>query len=132
MLVKRPRAINFHIQSRTTFLPPVATYFSDVWGPAPDSIGRKKYYVSFIDDYSKYTWIYLVKYKSEVFQKFHEFQQLVERQFDKKIIAVQKDWGGEYEKLSSFFYQDCYFSSCFLSSCTSAKRFDRAQTLSYS
>jgi histone deacetylase 1/2 len=77
--------------------------FSDVWGPATDSVGRNKYYVSFIDDYSKFTWIYLLKYKSEVFQKFHDFQQLVERQFDRKIIAVQTDWGGEYEKLNSFF-----------------------------
>jgi hypothetical protein len=29
--------------------------FSDVWGPAPDSVGRKKYYVSFIDEFSKFT-----------------------------------------------------------------------------
>ena len=62
--------------------------FSDVWGPAPTSIGQNNYYVSFIDDYSKFAWIYLLKYKSEVFKKFHEFQQLVERQFDKKILAV--------------------------------------------
>jgi hypothetical protein len=58
--------------------------------------------VSFIDDFSKFTWIYLLKYKSEVFQKFHEFQKLVERLFDKKIIVVQSDWGGEYEKLNTF------------------------------
>jgi hypothetical protein len=59
--------------------------------------------VSFIDGFSKFTWIYLLKYKSEFFQKFHEFQKLVERLFDKKIIVVQFDWGGEYEKLNSFF-----------------------------
>jgi len=70
---------------------PLQLVFSDVWGPAPDSVGRNKYYVSFIDDYSKFTWIYLLKYKSEVFQKFHDFQQLVERQFNRKIIAVQTD-----------------------------------------
>jgi hypothetical protein len=74
-----------------------------VWGAAPESIGKFKYYVSFIDDYSKFTWIYLLKFKSEVFQKFHEFQNLVERLFDRKIVAVQSDWGGEYEKLNSFF-----------------------------
>jgi hypothetical protein len=51
--------------------------FSDVWGPAPDSVGRYKYYVSFIDDFSKFTWIYLLKFKPEVFQKFHEFQTLL-------------------------------------------------------
>jgi hypothetical protein len=76
--------------------------FSDVWGAALESVGRYKYYVSFIDDYSKFTWIYLIKFKSEVFQKFHEFQALVERLFDRKIIAMQTDWGGEYEQLNSF------------------------------
>jgi hypothetical protein len=82
---------------------PLELIFSDVWGPAPDSVGRNKYYVSFIDDYSKFTWIYLLKFKSDVFQKFHEFQNLVERLFNRKIIAIQSDWGGEYEKLNSFF-----------------------------
>jgi len=43
--------------------------------------------------------------KSDVFQVFRIFQSLVERKFDKKIIAVQSDWGGEYEKLNSFFQQ---------------------------
>lgn len=82
---------------------PLELIFSDVWGPAPDSFGGRKYYVSFINDFSKFTWIYLLKKKSEVFQKFLDFQQLVERVFDHKIIAIQTDWGGEYEKLHSFF-----------------------------
>src|SRR6185437_9589724 len=34
-----------------------------------------------------------------------EFQQLVERLFDRKIIAMQADWGGKYESLNSFFHQ---------------------------
>jgi histone deacetylase 1/2 len=76
--------------------------FSDVWGPAPVSFGRYKYYVSFIDDFSKFTWIYLLKNKSDVFQKFRDFQQHVERLFDRKILAFQSDWGGEYHKLNSF------------------------------
>jgi histone deacetylase 1/2 len=46
---------------------PLELVFSDVWGPAPASVGRYKYYVSFIDDYSKFTWIYLLKKKSDVF-----------------------------------------------------------------
>jgi hypothetical protein len=67
---------------------PLDLIFSDVWGPAPDSFGRNKYYVSFIDDHSKFVWIYLLRYKSEVFEKFHEFQQLVKRHFNRKIVAV--------------------------------------------
>jgi histone deacetylase 1/2 len=82
---------------------PLELVFSDVWGPAIDSVGKYKYYVNFIDDFSKHTWIYFMKYKSEVFQKFRDFQNQVERLFDGKIIAVQSDWGGEYEKLNSFF-----------------------------
>jgi histone deacetylase 1/2 len=82
---------------------PLELVFSDVWGPTCDSFGRNKYYVSFIDDYSKFIWIYLLKHKSEVFRRFHDFQSLVERQFNKKILALQSDWAGEYEKLNSFF-----------------------------
>jgi hypothetical protein len=52
--------------------------FSNVWGLACNSIGRYKYYVNFIDDFSKFTWIYLLKHKSKVFHKFQEFQNLVE------------------------------------------------------
>jgi hypothetical protein len=59
--------------------------------------------VSLIDDYSKFTWIYLFNHKSEVFQKFKEFQSRIERLFDKKILAVQTNWGGEYQKLNSYF-----------------------------
>jgi histone deacetylase 1/2 len=77
--------------------------FSDVWGPVPNSVGRNKYYVSFIDDHSKFTWVYLLCQKSEVFACFRDFQSLLERQFDRKICSVQTDWGEEYRALSSFF-----------------------------
>jgi hypothetical protein len=36
---------------------PLQLVFSDVWGPSPTSIGRHEYYISFIDDYIKFTWI---------------------------------------------------------------------------
>jgi IS30 family transposase len=45
----------------------------------------------------------LLKNKSEVLQKFHDFHSLVESLFDRNIIFVQSDWRGEYEKLNSFF-----------------------------
>jgi hypothetical protein len=56
---------------------PLELVFSDVWGPAPNSVGKNNYYVSFIDDYSKFTWIFLLKNKSEVFPKFHDFRHHV-------------------------------------------------------
>ena len=82
---------------------PLELVYSDVWGPAPSSVGGNKLYVSFIDDFSKFTWVYSLKHKSDVFQKFHEFQALVERLLGHKIITMQKDWGREYQKLHSFF-----------------------------
>lgn len=45
---------------------PLQLIFSDVWGPSFQSSGCSKYYVSFIDDYSKFTWIYLLNNKSDV------------------------------------------------------------------
>jgi hypothetical protein len=43
------------------------------------SLSGYVYYVSFIDDYSHKTWIYLLKEKNEVFGKFKEFKALVEK-----------------------------------------------------
>jgi histone deacetylase 1/2 len=53
--------------------------FPNVWDLAPTSVGKNSFYVSFIDDFSKFTWIYLLHHKYEVFQKLHEFQNMVER-----------------------------------------------------
>jgi hypothetical protein len=44
-----------------------------------------------------------LKKRFEVYQVFLNFQQLVEQKFDRKIITMQIDWGGEYDKLNSFF-----------------------------
>jgi hypothetical protein len=82
---------------------PLELVFLDVWGPAPSLVGRKSYYVSFIDDFSTFTWIYLLRHKFEVLEKFHLFQQHVEHLLNRKIVAIQTDWGGEYQKLNSFF-----------------------------
>jgi hypothetical protein len=71
-------------------------------GPAPTWVGKNIYYVSFIDDLSKFTWIYLLHQKSVVFQKFHEFQAMIEPQFCKKILAIQTDLG-DYLKVNSFY-----------------------------
>jgi len=48
---------------------------SDVCGPMhTQSVGGNKYFVTFIDDYSRYTAVYFMKKKSEVIEKFKEFK----------------------------------------------------------
>jgi histone deacetylase 1/2 len=105
--------------------------FFDVWGPAPNSVSQNKYYVSFIDDYSKFTWVYLLRQKSEVFSVFHNFQSLVERQFDRKIRSIQTDWGG-VSCLEHILHKHGDFTPCIMPSCTSAKRFRGTKTLPHS
>ena len=58
---------------------------SDVCGPmSSNSLSRYAYYVSFIDDFPRKTWIYFLKSKDEVFSKFKEFKALVENHIEKK------------------------------------------------
>jgi transposase InsO family protein len=60
------------------------------------SLGKYVYYVSFIDDFSRNTWIYFLRKKSEVFDRFKEFKALVENQIEKIIKVLRTDNGGEF------------------------------------
>ena len=55
-----------------------------------------QYFVSFLDDYSKMGFVYLMKRKSQVYEKFLQFKNWVEKQTGKKILRVRSDQGGEY------------------------------------
>jgi hypothetical protein len=70
---------------------------TNVCGPMTRrSLSGCEYYLTFIDDYSRKTWIYFLKAKSEVFTRFQEFRALVENQSGKRIKVLQSDNGGEY------------------------------------
>jgi hypothetical protein len=70
---------------------------SDVCGPMPvKSLGGPSCYVIFIDDYSRKTWLYLLKTKYKVFNKFQEFKDKIENLTNKKIKTLRTDNGGEY------------------------------------
>jgi len=70
---------------------------SDVCGPiSVVARGGYRYFVTFTDDLSRYGYIYLMKHKSETFEKFKEFQNEVENHRNKKIKFLRSDRGGEY------------------------------------
>ncbi|CAM8988176.1 unnamed protein product [Rhodiola kirilowii] len=98
----KSRQLPFHTSSYVTTMP-LELIFSDVWGPTQTSVHGFRYYVSFVDAFSRFTWIYLLKRKNEVYEIFRKFQVHVERLLSHKILRVQTDWGGEYIKLHSFF-----------------------------
>ena len=54
-----------------------------------------EYFITFTDDYSRY-YVYLMRRKSEAFEKFKEFRAEVENQLGKRIKAIRSDRGGEY------------------------------------
>ena len=60
------------------------------------SIDGFRYYVQFVDHFTRFTWLYLLKSKSEVFSKFLEFKAMVETQFSTRIKTLRFDGGGEY------------------------------------
>ena len=69
---------------------------SNVCGPmSSSSLSRYVYYVSFIDDFYRREWIYFMKKKDEVFNKFKEFKALIENHTEKKIKTFRSDNGGE-------------------------------------
>jgi hypothetical protein len=67
--------------------------FGSVSGP---SLGKSVYYVSFIDGFLRNTWIYFLRKKSKVFDKFKEFKSLVENQIEKRIKVSRTNNGGEF------------------------------------
>ncbi|KAL5810692.1 hypothetical protein ACOSQ4_027260 [Xanthoceras sorbifolium] len=76
---------------------PLELVHTYVCGPlTPVSNGQNQYFLTFIDDYSRKTWVYLLKRKSEVFGYFKEFKTLVENQSDYYIKTLRSDQGGEY------------------------------------
>lgn len=68
---------------------------SDVWTSPTYSMNGFKYYVVFIDDYSRYSWLFPLKLKYDVFAKFLDFKKLVENMFSTTIKSFQSDGGGE-------------------------------------
>jgi len=58
--------------------------------------GGNKYFVTFIDDSTKYCYVYLLKTKDEAIEKFAMYKLEVENQLNKKIKVVRSDRGGEY------------------------------------
>ena len=69
---------------------------TDVWGPTKVSLGGKRWFVTFIDDYSRRVWMHPMRHKNKVLQIFLEWKKMVENQTDRKIKKLRLDNNGEY------------------------------------
>ncbi|XP_073025153.1 uncharacterized protein [Primulina eburnea] len=76
---------------------PLHNIYSDVCGPLNvKARGGYEYFITFIDDYSRYGYAYLMQRKFETFEKFKQFRAEVENQLGKSIKTLRSDRGGEY------------------------------------
>jgi transposase InsO family protein len=76
---------------------PLELVHSDVCGRMRNkSLGGAEYFLSFIDDKTHFTWVYCLKRKSEVFQKFREWKVCVEKESGHVLKSLRTDNGGEY------------------------------------
>ncbi|KAG9454135.1 hypothetical protein H6P81_007039 [Aristolochia fimbriata] len=76
---------------------PLELVHTNIAGPFEvTSLGGNRYYLTFIDDFSRYTWVYFLKEKSEALNKLKEFKALAKNQRRKYIKVLRSDRGGEY------------------------------------
>ncbi|KAH9743695.1 hypothetical protein KPL70_003390 [Citrus sinensis] len=69
----------------------------DLWGPSQvPSHGGAKYFITFIDDFSRKVWVYVLKHKSEAFEKFKDWLTLIENQTERRVKRLKTDNGLEY------------------------------------
>ena len=90
---------------------PLQLIHSDIRGPLEvPSISHTIYFLTFIDDFSRKSWVYFLKHKSETFFKFQLFKSLVENEYGKKIKNLRTDNGGEFiNKEFEIFYLNMTF-----------------------
>ena len=73
---------------------------SDIFGPIKlVSDSKKRYFISFTDDYSRKMWIYFLVEKSEAFITFKNYKNLVEKEMGAFIRCLHTDRGGEFMSL---------------------------------
>jgi hypothetical protein len=89
------KKLSFYASTRISSSP-LELIHTDLWTSPVLSISGYKYYIVFVDDYSRFTWIYPLHTKAEMFETFVKFKLLVENSFTTKIKHLQSDGGGEF------------------------------------
>jgi len=94
-LVKSHR-VQFPLSLNKSYVPFMLVH-SDVWGLAKiPTMSGARWFVSFIDDHTRMTWVSLMKIKSEVTIMFKNFNSIVVNQFQSCIKVLWTDNAGEF------------------------------------
>lgn len=74
---------------------------SDIFGPLESPyLSHDVYFLTFIDDFGRKSWVYFLKHKTETFGKFQEFKATVENESSKKIKTLRTNNGGNSSKMN--------------------------------
>ena len=91
------------VLSQSKLMKPLDLIHSDLWGPSPvQFVTGVKYFLLFIDDYSRFSWLYLLKTKDKVFPVLLKFKLMVENLLESKIKDFHSDWGVEFRSVSTY------------------------------
>ena len=79
---------------------PLDLILMDVIGPFCQSFGGSRYALTLIDEFSRFSFVYILKKKSDAFLAFCNFKNLVETQTGKKFKKLKSDKGGEFPRVN--------------------------------
>jgi hypothetical protein len=79
---------------------PFELVHSDIWGPMNIASNKFHYFVTFVDDFSRMTWLFLMKNRSKLFSIFQIFRNMIKTQFSQKIRILRSDNAKEYTSSS--------------------------------
>ncbi|KAK1678886.1 hypothetical protein QYE76_039734 [Lolium multiflorum] len=86
------------IKSIVTTSRPLELLHLDLFGPSHyDTLGGSKYGLVIVDDYSRYSWVFLLKSKDETHREFITFAKKAQRTYESEIKAIRTDNGTEFK-----------------------------------
>ena len=90
----KQKRVNFTITPREPKKVWLEMVHTDVWEPSPvSSLGGSRFYVTFINDFSRMVWVYFLKHNSDVFAIFKKWKAEVENQTGFKVKCLRSDNG---------------------------------------
>jgi transposase InsO family protein len=95
-LAGRQHRERFPRYSQTRATEPGERLHSDLMGPLNTSLGGSRYILVFTNDFSRKSWTFFLKSKSETFGTFRSLKSLIESETGNKVRILRTDHGGEY------------------------------------
>jgi hypothetical protein len=113
VIVVKIRCMFLSFNSSSIAISPLHVVHSYLWGPSLIvSKNDFRYYMYFVDEFSKFSWIYFLHTKDELVDVFSTFKSQVENLFSSTIKNLQMNGGTEFKPITRLFPQILHQVSC--------------------